>query len=464
MYSLSIDYLFNRVYDVLLWIKYVALFVVLRKDPEVYLEQHADRTWDGLRDRGWFDDYLANQNMVVPSAQTNSPLWQKVLELFGVKLPDSDGDGIPDVRDTSPYDPANLSPAELKERYQEDYTFMDHVRDLFGLSPKDTDGDGVPDSYEDAHNFDKYNPDMDSDGLPDGEEIRLGTNPRNNDTDNDGVIDGRDEAPLDGGISSKGIDTDGDGVSDRIETLLGTDINKTDTDGDGIVDGVDAYPLDATNTGVIAPYDINGATQGIHFSIQNPVLALFADLLSVAAIGILLVLVYASCRWFIVFFASLLHYEHHFDHGSTNHGSSLHTVSHHKEKEDDVHIVAGIPGLPIHEDAPSLPPTVEEFEEHPRFAIIKGYMSSTSEALWRIGIMEADTMLLEVLTEKGYQGEGVGEMLKNASFKTVDLAWDAHKMRNRIAHDGSAFTLSEKDAKRTFVLYESVFRELRAIQ
>lgn len=37
MQSLSIDYLFNRIYDVLLWIKYVWLFVLLRKNPEEYL-------------------------------------------------------------------------------------------------------------------------------------------------------------------------------------------------------------------------------------------------------------------------------------------------------------------------------------------------------------------------------------------------------------------------------------------
>ena len=78
--------------------------------------------------------------------------------------------------------------------------------------------------------------------------------------------------------------------------------------------------------------------------------------------------------------------------------------------------------------------------------------------------MEADNVLLEVLREKGYQGEGVGEMLKNASFRTVDLAWDAHKIRNRIAHEGSDFQLTEREAKRAFVLYESVFRDLKAIR
>ena len=70
----------------------------------------------------------------------------------------------------------------------------------------------------------------------------------------------------------------------------------------------------------------------------------------------------------------------------------------------------------------------------------------------------------ETLREKGYRGEGLGEMLKTASFKTIDLAWDAHKIRNRIAHEGSGFELTEREAKRAFTLYESVLRELKVIK
>lgn len=464
MYSLSIDYLFNRIYDALLWIKYVTLFVIMRKDPEEYLAEHEYRIWDGLRDRGWFDAYFANKNPIVPDAEVHTPLWQKVLEMFGVQLQDSDGDGIPDIRDVSPYDSANLTQAELKERYQADYTFMDYVRDFFGFSPKDADGDGVPDSYEDAHGMDKKNPDMDNDGLPDGEEIRLGTNPRNNDTDGDSVIDGRDEAPTDSSVSSVGEDTDGDGVSDRIETLLGMDTTKVDTDNDGIPDGFDTYALDPNNNSLIPSFDVNAATQGIHFSVQNPFLALIVDLLSIATIAVLLVLVYASCRWFIAFFAALVHYEHLFKHDSHGRDASLHTVKDTQSHHDKDDIPSYIPGLPMHEEAPTTPPTIEEFEEHPRFAIIKGYMSSTSEALWRIGIMESDTMLHEVLIEKGYEGETLGDMLKTVKFNTVNLAWDAHRTRNKIAHDGSAYALSEHEAKRIFGMYEAVFRELKAIK
>jgi hypothetical protein len=461
MYSLSIDYLFNRIYDVLLWIKYVWLFVLLRKSPDDYLIEHADRTFDGLRDRGWFDIYLAQKDAVVPTAEAHVSLWQKMLQSFGINLPDSDNDGIPDVSDPKPYDTQNLTASQLKERYEEDYTLGDNFRDIFGIGPKDSDKDGVPDSYEKAHNLDPKNPDTDRDGLPDGEELARGTDPLNNDTDSDLVLDGRDAHPLDQvrSLAAGDADSDGDGIGDTYEADLHTDVANRDSDADGIPDGMDSYPLDAENISQAPILDVGQATEGLYLSVQNPALSFFTDLLSVAAIAIILVFAYALLRWLFTFLEGLHHYEHHFEHGGDHGRRDMHVV-----KDEDRGMPAGIPGLPVHEDAPAVPPTQEDFEEHPRFAIIQGYMSSPSEALWRIGILEADNMLAEVLREKGYAGETVADMLKEASFKTVQMAWDAHAVRNRIAHEGSDFQLTEREAKRAFTLYESVFRELKAIK
>lgn len=463
MYSLSIDYLFNRVYDVLLWIKYVWLFVLLRKNPDEYLVQHADRSFDGLRDRGWFDAYLAEKDAVVPQADVHISLWQKMLQSLGVKLPDSDGDGISDAADPKPYDPENLSAVQLKERYQEDYTFGDYFRDAFGVGPKDSDKDSVPNSYELAHNLDPNNPDTDRDGLPDGQELVLGTNPLNNDFDGDRILDGRDAFPADGSrsIEDGGIDSDTDGISDKAETYLLTDPNNPDSDGDGIPDGMDTYPLDVNNMSQIPAFDMDQATSGVQFVVQNPILSFLVDILSIATIAIIILFVYVVFRWLLIFLSSLNHYDHHFVHDDHHGAGGMHIV-----KDDTGHgeMPAGIPGLPIAEEVPLAPPKSEVFKEHPRWAIIKGYMSSPSEALWRIGILEADNMLAEILKEKGYAGETVSDMLKNANFGTVRMAWDAHMVRNMIAHEGSTFILTERDAKRAFMLYESVFRELKAIE
>ena len=461
MRSLSIDYLFNRVYDVLLWIKYVWLFDIMRDDPQEYLDAQQGTNWDGLRDRGWFDEYFKNKNSVVPSSDTQLTLWQRMLESFGFKLRDSDGDGVPDVSDPSPYDANNLTAVQLKERYQLDYNFSDKVRNIFGIGPKDSDGDGVPNSYENAHGLNPNDPDTDHDGVLDGREIVEGTDPHDPDTDHDMIIDGRDEAPLDPHTSSIGIDTDGDGVSDKIEHLIGTDINVRDTDGDGMLDGMDTYPLDLNNVSQLQVFDVSKHTEGLHLSIQNPVLSLLADFLSVLAVFILVVFVYVSVRWFIFFLKSLDTYDEHFEYKEI-YANDSHIVKTPKEEKDEF-MPAGIVGLPVSEEVPAAPPTMQDFEDHPRFAIVQGYMNSNHEALWRIGILEADNMLADVLREKGYQGEGVGEMLQNANFKTVDLAWDAHKLRNRIAHTGSDFVLTEREAKRAFILYEYVFKELKVV-
>lgn len=464
MYSLSIDYLFNRIYDGLLWIKYVWLFVLLRKSPEEYLTVHADRTFDGLRDRGWFTQYLAQKDTVVPAADVHVSLWQK---LFGGNLPDSDKDGIPDVSDGSPFDASNLTDAQLKERYQADYTFGDKLRDAFGIGPKDSDKDGVPNSYEIAHHTDPHSADTDHDGIFDGQELAQGTDPLNSDTDGDLVLDGRDEAPLDPSVSALNVDTDGDGISDKVEALIGPDPAMKDTDSDGIPDNMDTYPMDPNNVSQIPLLDIHKASEGVHFAIQNPVLSFFTDLLSVAALAIILIFVYVVFRWFLTFLEGLNHYEHHFGHSEhQENNGNLHVI---KDDREDSGFIAGIPGLAIkeeshHVETPSVPPTVADFEDHPKFAIVQGYLSSSSEALWRIGIIEADNLLAEVLRTKGYAGETVAEMLKSASFKTVQLAWDAHGIRNRIAHEGSDFQLTEREAKRAFTLYESVFRELKVIR
>lgn len=460
MQSLSIDYLFNRIYDVLLWIKYVWLFVLLRKNPEEYLLEHAEREFDGLRDRGWFDEYLAEKANLTPTADVHMPFWQKVFEAFGYELPDTDGDGIPDVSDPSPYDSSTVTEAQLKERYEVDYTFMDHVRDLFGIGPSDSDKDSVPNSYEIAHGTDSRNPDTDMDGVSDGRELLQGSDPLNSDTDGDLVLEGRDAHPLDRDRSVKegDVDTDRDGIGDEYERLIGSDPSLVDTDGDGIRDNMDTYPADEANLSNIVPLDIGQATEGLHLSIQNPMLALFSSLLSVVTLVVITFLAYASFRWFLTLLHGLHHYDHHFnddDHHGT--GGDLHKIR-------DEAVAAGIPNLPVYEEAPATPPTPADFADHPRFAIVQGYMSSNSEALWRIGIMEADNMLALILKEKGYEGETVADMLKNASFKTVQLAWDAHGIRNRIAHEGSEFELTEREAKRAFGLYESVFRELKVIK
>jgi len=100
--------------------------------------------------------------------------------------------------------------------------------------------------------------------------------------------------------------------------------------------------------------------------------------------------------------------------------------------------------------------------DHSRWNHIMSLIESGQENDWRQAIIEADIMLDELLTRLGYQGDSLGEKLRSVNsthFQTLNNAWDAHRVRNEIAHQGSAYQLSEHLAHRTIANYEAVFRE-----
>lgn len=81
---------------------------------------------------------------------------------------------------------------------------------------------------------------------------------------------------------------------------------------------------------------------------------------------------------------------------------------------------------------------------------------------WRQAVLESDIILDDILTQLGYMGDGVGGKLKRANkadFKTLDDAWEAHKVRNQIAHAGSDYSFSQFDARKVIQQYKKVFEE-----
>ncbi len=85
---------------------------------------------------------------------------------------------------------------------------------------------------------------------------------------------------------------------------------------------------------------------------------------------------------------------------------------------------------------------------------------------WRLAIIEADIMLDELLEKLKLPGDTMGEKLKvveKSDFTTIESAWEAHKARNMIAHEGSDFLISQREVRRIISLYEAVFKEFRLI-
>lgn len=108
-----------------------------------------------------------------------------------------------------------------------------------------------------------------------------------------------------------------------------------------------------------------------------------------------------------------------------------------------------------------IPPKEKEIT-NTRWNIITAHIDSGNPAEWRLAILEADNMLSELLQTLPYAGTTVGEKLTNANkdnFRTLEDAWEAHKVRNRIAHEGAAFELTEREARRVISLYQGVFTE-----
>jgi hypothetical protein len=115
----------------------------------------------------------------------------------------------------------------------------------------------------------------------------------------------------------------------------------------------------------------------------------------------------------------------------------------------------------VHEVEAAAPPPQQE-----RWKRVMELASSGAPSDWRRAILEADIMLSAVLMEAGYEGASVGEQLKHTNpmqVTTLRLAWDAHMVRNQVAHGGESYELTERDTRTAIDQYRRVFEEFGAI-
>jgi len=99
---------------------------------------------------------------------------------------------------------------------------------------------------------------------------------------------------------------------------------------------------------------------------------------------------------------------------------------------------------------------------HLRWNRVLEHASSGDEHKWRLAILEADIMLNELLDLQGYKGETIAEKMKmvsRANFNSIDDAWEAHKVRNKIAHEGIEYHIDEREKNHVVNLYQRVFKE-----
>ncbi|MBU6370767.1 MAG: hypothetical protein KGH93_00200 [Patescibacteria group bacterium] len=99
---------------------------------------------------------------------------------------------------------------------------------------------------------------------------------------------------------------------------------------------------------------------------------------------------------------------------------------------------------------------------NPKWTIVEDHINSADPAKWKLAIIEADIILAELLDTLHLPGETVGDKLKAVEvgdFPSIEKAWEAHKIRNAVAHEGSDFLISEREAKRVIGLYRTVFED-----
>jgi hypothetical protein len=103
---------------------------------------------------------------------------------------------------------------------------------------------------------------------------------------------------------------------------------------------------------------------------------------------------------------------------------------------------------------------------NPRWHYILTLTESPNDSDWRVAIIEADSMMEENLKERGLSGATVSELLegaKGSGYRSIQDAWDAHLVRNKIAHEGLDFPLSQIEGRRAIKMYQNFFEELGMI-
>ncbi len=98
---------------------------------------------------------------------------------------------------------------------------------------------------------------------------------------------------------------------------------------------------------------------------------------------------------------------------------------------------------------------------NPRWVQTLEYLYSGNPGDWKLAIIEADSMLDTLMDDLGFHGATLGEKLRMANqenFRNLTSAWEVHNIRNRIAHEGMNYELSQHEAKRVIATYENIFR------
>lgn len=108
----------------------------------------------------------------------------------------------------------------------------------------------------------------------------------------------------------------------------------------------------------------------------------------------------------------------------------------------------------------------KEKKENPKWSYILSLLEGFNDSDWRMSIIEADSFMEEILKERGLVGNSVSELLEQAKsngYKNINEAWSAHIVRNKIAHEGSNYPISQVEARKVIKMFQNFFEELDVV-
>jgi len=94
---------------------------------------------------------------------------------------------------------------------------------------------------------------------------------------------------------------------------------------------------------------------------------------------------------------------------------------------------------------------------------IKGRLESGSESEYKLAVIEADSILNDILERMGFKGETLGNRLKQvttAILPSIEEVGEAHKIRNNIVHDPD-YKLTLDQTQKALEIYERALRDLQ---
>ncbi|PIR69669.1 MAG: hypothetical protein COU47_02065 [Candidatus Niyogibacteria bacterium CG10_big_fil_rev_8_21_14_0_10_46_36] len=104
-------------------------------------------------------------------------------------------------------------------------------------------------------------------------------------------------------------------------------------------------------------------------------------------------------------------------------------------------------------------------ERKGRWENVEKRMQSNHPSDWKLAVIEADSIMDDLLKRMGYEGITMGDRLKQiepSDFESLQAVWKAHKLRNRIAHEPET-AVTKSEAEYTIDLFKKGLEEFEYI-